>query len=77
VIDDPCLHAIAIAWQSELVKQESRNSTHRKEGTLKNSVMLSGDWKVGNSSLPSRLRTADSRFGSVVKAEHKVSPISM
>jgi hypothetical protein len=75
VIEDPCFNAVAIASQSKLVKLKKRNSTVRKAGALKNSVMLSASRKVAtSSSLPSwRSRTADSRFGSVVKAEHNAA----
>jgi hypothetical protein len=46
VIDDPCLNAIAFTWQSELVRQRKRNSTNRKEGSRKNSVMPSGNGEL-------------------------------
>ncbi len=79
VIDDPCLNAFAIAWQRELVRQKLFNSTIRKEGARKNSVMLSANRKTG---IPSSLfngccvRRTDSRFVSVVKAEHNVAVFS-
>jgi hypothetical protein len=46
-IDDPFGNAVAKAWQSEFVKQNRFNSTIRKDGARKKSVIISGTWKVG------------------------------